>query len=91
VPASRRFCARRPSGPITPERIECSRTTYKQGSDPTLVRLQDDTIFEVNKQKMLKEVVGELVSVTGETKVKDGKIIHAWFLSGPKVFQAFTS
>ena len=39
-----------------------------------MVRLQDDTIFEVNKQKMLKEVVGELVSVTGETKVKDGKI-----------------
>jgi len=67
-------CAHVMLGPITPERIECSRTTYKQGSDPTLVRLQDDTIFEVNKQKMLKEVVGELVSVTGETKVKDGKI-----------------
>lgn len=67
-------CAHVMLGPITPERIECSRTTYKQGSDPTLVRLQDDTIFEVNKQKMLKEVVGELVSATGETKVKDGKI-----------------
>ena len=26
-------CAHVMLGPITPERIECSRTTYKQGSD----------------------------------------------------------
>ncbi|HYI97958.1 MAG TPA: BON domain-containing protein [Bryobacteraceae bacterium] len=68
------LCSRLMVGPISPERIECSRSTYKAGSEPVLVRLQDNTIFEVNKQKMLKEVVGELVEATGETNVKDGRI-----------------
>ncbi|HTF62139.1 MAG TPA: BON domain-containing protein [Edaphobacter sp.] len=68
------LCAHLMLGPISPERIECSRTTYKQGSEPLLVRLQDSTLFEVNKQKMLKEVIGELVEVTGETNENDGRI-----------------
>ena len=66
------LCAHLMLGPISPERIECSRTTYKKGSEPVLVRLQDNQVFEVNKQKMLKEVVGDLVQASGELKEKDG-------------------
>ena len=68
------LCAHLMLGPISPERIECSRTTHKKGSEPVLVRLEDNQVFEVNKQKMLKEVVGELVQASGETNVKDGRI-----------------
>ena len=68
------LCAHLMLGPISPERIECSRTTHKKGSEPVLVRLQDNQIFQVNKQKMLKEVVGELVEATGEANAKDGRI-----------------
>ena len=68
------LCSHLMVGPISPERIECSRSTHKAGSEAVLVRLQDNTVFEVNKQKMLKEVVGELVQATGETNVKDGRI-----------------
>jgi hyperosmotically inducible protein len=68
------LCAHLMLGPVSPERIECSRSTHKQGSDPVLVRLEDNWVFEVNKQKMLKEVVGELVEATGEMNENDGKI-----------------
>ena len=37
-----------------------------------MVRLNDNTVFSVNKEKMLKEHVGKLVEVTGEAKVKSG-------------------
>lgn len=67
-------CAHLMLGPISPERVECSRSTHKQGSAPLLVRLQDNTLFEVNKQKMLKELVGDLVDATGEVNEKDGRI-----------------
>jgi osmotically-inducible protein OsmY len=67
-------CAHLMLGPITPERIDCSRTTYKQGSGPLLMRLDDSMLFNVNKEKMLKEIVGELVEATGETNEKDGRI-----------------
>jgi osmotically-inducible protein OsmY len=65
-------CARLMLGPITTARIECSQKTYKDGSNPVLVRLSDNTIFDVNKQKMVKDHVGKLVSVTGEAKTKNG-------------------
>jgi osmotically-inducible protein OsmY len=68
------LCAHLMLGPISPERIECSRTTHKKGSEPVLVRLQDNQVFEVNKQKMLKEVVGELVEAVGESNVKNGTV-----------------
>ena len=68
------LCAHLMLGPISPERVECSRSTYKEGSNPVLVRLQDNLVFEVNKEKMFREVVGELVAATGETKEKDGRI-----------------
>jgi len=61
-------------GPISPERIECSQSTYKQGAAPQLVRLTDNLVFEVNKTKMLKEYVGKFVDATGEPKEKDGRI-----------------
>jgi osmotically-inducible protein OsmY len=61
-------------GAISPERIECSQSTYKQGDLPALVRLSDNFVFEVNKTKMLKEHVGGFVEATGEPKEKDGRI-----------------
>jgi hyperosmotically inducible protein len=68
------LCARLMLGAISPERIQCSQSTYKQGALPALVRLSDNLVFEVNKAKMLKELVGELVEATGEPKEKDGRI-----------------
>jgi len=68
------ICSRLMLGPISPERVECSQTTYKQGAAPQIVRLTDNLIFEVNKTKMLKEHVGKFVEVTGEPKEKDGRI-----------------
>lgn len=68
------ICAHLMLGPITPQRIECSRTTHKQGSEIELVRLQDNMVLDVNKDKMLKEVVGEVVEATGEMNEKDGRI-----------------
>jgi osmotically-inducible protein OsmY len=68
------LCAHLMLGPISPERIECSRSTNKKGSEAVLVRLSNNQVFEVNKPKMLKEVVGDVVEAAGETNVKDGKI-----------------
>jgi osmotically-inducible protein OsmY len=66
------LCARLMLGPITQSRIDCSQKTYKEGSNSVLVRLNDNTVFSVNKEKLLKEYVGQLASVTGEAKVKSG-------------------
>lgn len=60
-------------GPITEERKNCSKSTFKDGSDPVLVQLVNNTVFEVNKPKMLKDLVGQLAEATGEAKVKDGQ------------------
>jgi hyperosmotically inducible protein len=68
------LCARLMLGPVTPSRIECSQKTYKEGSNPVLVRLLDNTIFDVNKQKMVKDHVGKLAEVSGEANVKSGTI-----------------
>jgi len=68
------LCARLMLGPITSSRIECSQKTHKEGSNPVLVRLLDNTVFDVNKQKMVKDHVGKLAEVTGEAKVKSGTI-----------------
>jgi hypothetical protein len=59
-------------GPITSARIECSQKTHKEGSNPVLIRLQDDTVFDVNKEKMVKDHVGKFAQVTGEAKSKSG-------------------
>jgi osmotically-inducible protein OsmY len=59
-------------GPITSSRVECSQKTNKEGSNPVLVRLKDNTAFDVNKQKMVKDYVGKFAEVTGEAKLKSG-------------------
>jgi hypothetical protein len=59
-------------GPITAARISCSQQTHKDGALPVLVRLKDNTVFDVNKPKMLKEHVGKVASVTGEAKATSG-------------------
>ena len=68
------LCARLMIGRLTEKRIDCSKETYKEGSNAVLVRLKDNAVLEVNKQKMVKKLVGQLVKVTGETKEKDGKV-----------------
>ena len=66
------LCARLMLGPITSSRVECSQKTHKEGSNPVLVRLNDNTVFDVNKPKMVKDYVGKFAEVTGELKLKSG-------------------
>jgi osmotically-inducible protein OsmY len=68
------LCARLMLGPITSERIACSQKTQKEGAIPALIRLQDNTVFNVNKEKMVKDLVGKFAEVTGEAKLKSGTI-----------------
>lgn len=68
------LCARLMLGPITQARIECSQTTHKEGSEPLLVRLSNNMVLNVNKDKMINKLVGQLVEVSGELKVKDGQV-----------------
>src|SRR5215510_7543219 len=73
------LCARLMLGPITTSRVDCSVKTYKDGSDPVLVRLDDNTVFSVNKEKMIKSHVGSFGEATGELKVKSGTMKLASF------------
>jgi hyperosmotically inducible periplasmic protein len=66
------LCARLMLGPITTERVQCSQSTAKDGSLPVLVRLQNNMVFSVNKEKMIKPLVGQLAQVSGKVKPKDG-------------------
>jgi BON domain len=68
------ICARLMLGPINASRVECSQQTYKDGSNPVLVNLNNNALFGVNKQKMIDKLVGTLAEVSGEVKVKDGWI-----------------
>ncbi|HZS54466.1 MAG TPA: BON domain-containing protein [Bryobacteraceae bacterium] len=67
-------CARLMLGPITPQRIECSQKTYKDGSEPVLIRLSNNMILEVNKEKMINKLVGKLVNASGELRVNNGEM-----------------
>ncbi len=67
-------CARLMIGPITPSRIECSQSTGKEQADPVLVRLNNNMIFAVNKQKMLQPLVGQLAEASGEITAKAGSM-----------------
>jgi hyperosmotically inducible protein len=62
------LCARLMLGPINSARVECSQKTHKEGAEPVLIRLSDDTVLNVNKDKMIKNYVGGFAQVTGETK-----------------------
>lgn len=68
------ICARLMLGPISTERVSCSQKTHKEGSNPVVVRLTDNTVLEVNKQKMVKDYVGKFAEVTGELKLKSGEL-----------------
>jgi hyperosmotically inducible protein len=63
------LCARLMLGPINSARVDCSQKTHKEGSEPVLVRLRDDTVLNVNKEKMIDKHVGMLAQVAGETKL----------------------
>ena len=66
------ICARLMLGPITPERKECSEKMGKDKNEPVLVRLSNNMVFAVNKQKMIEKMVGQLAEVSGDIKVKAG-------------------
>jgi len=68
------LCARLMLGPITPGRIECSQKTAKDRSELVLVRLRNNMVFSVNKSKMIAPLVGQLAEVTGDIKVKAGRM-----------------
>jgi len=68
------LCARLMLGPITASRVECSQKTYKEGAEAVLVRLSNEMVLSVNKDKMINKLVGQLVDVTGQLKVNDGEI-----------------
>jgi hyperosmotically inducible protein len=68
------LCARLMLGPISSARMECSQNTFKQGADPVLVRLKDNTVLGVNKTKLIKNLVSQLAEVSGEVKIKDGNM-----------------
>jgi hypothetical protein len=67
-------CARLMLGPLTNTRVECSKSTFKDGSLPVLVRLTNNMVFAPNKEKMLRTLVGQLAEVSGEAKPKNGTI-----------------
>lgn len=66
------LCARLMLGPITPQRVECSQSTVKEGSNPVLVRLQNNLVVTVNKEKTIRPLAGQLAEVSGELQVKNG-------------------
>jgi hyperosmotically inducible periplasmic protein len=68
------LCARLMLGPITPGRIECSQQTAKDRSELVLVRLRNNMVLSVNKSKMIEPMVGQVAEVTGDLKVKAGRI-----------------
>ena len=65
-------CARLMLGPITPSRVSCSQQTGKDKPETVLVRLSNNMVFAVNKQKMIEPLVGQFAEVSGSIKVKNG-------------------
>ena len=68
------LCAHLMLGPITTARVECSQKTHKDGSNPVVVRLRDNLVLDPNKQKPFNPLVGKFAVVSGEVKLKDGKL-----------------
>ncbi|HEV8412091.1 MAG TPA: BON domain-containing protein [Bryobacteraceae bacterium] len=68
------LCARLMLGPITASRIECSRSTVKDGSEPVVVHLHNNLVLAVNKQKMIRPLAGQLVEASGEIKANNGTV-----------------
>jgi hyperosmotically inducible periplasmic protein len=70
--ADSNICARLMLGPINESRVSCSQSTAKAGANPVLIRLQNNLVLDVNKQKMIDKLVGQFLQATGEVKVKNG-------------------
>ncbi len=68
------LCARLMLGPITADRIACSQSTVKDGSEPVVVHLHNNLVLTVNKQNMIRPLAGQLVEVSGEIKAKNGTV-----------------
>ena len=68
------LCAHLMLGPITTARVECSQKTHKDGSNSVVVRLRDNLVLDPNKQKPFDPLVGKFAQVSGEVKLKDGKL-----------------
>jgi len=68
------LCARLMLGPITSERVQCSQSTFKEGSQPVLVRLRNNMVLTVNKEKMIGPLIGQLAEVSGKVKPNDGTV-----------------
>ena len=68
------LCARLMLGPITSERVQCSQSTFKEGSQPVLVRLHNNMVLTVNKEKMIGPLIGQLAEVSGKVKPNDGTV-----------------
>ena len=58
-------------GPVTQTRLQCSKDTNKQGSNAVLVRLTDNWVFQVNKEKMLNKLIGKTANASGEVNYGD--------------------
>jgi hyperosmotically inducible protein len=80
-------CARLMLGPITTSRVQCSQSTFKDGSEPVLVRLTNNMVLVPNKEKMIRPLVGQLAEISGEVKVKNGtvKLQSAELLTAEKI------
>jgi osmotically-inducible protein OsmY len=68
------LCARLMLGPITSERVSCSQSTYKDGAGLVLVRLSNNMVLDVNKEKMINKLAGQLVNASGELNVKNASL-----------------
>ena len=68
------ICARLMLGPVTDARVKCSQQTFKDGSNPVLVRLKDNIVLTPNKEKLLKPHVGKYAEVSGDAKLQNGTI-----------------
>lgn len=51
---------------------EVQREHGQRGIDPVLIRLQNNMVLDVNKQKMIKDQVGKFILATGDVMAKDG-------------------
>ncbi len=68
------LCARVMLGPITSARVECSQSTAKDGAEPVLVHLRNNLVLSVNKQKLIRPLVGQLTEASGEIKANNGTV-----------------
>ena len=68
------LCATLMLGPVTDERRACSGDTFKKGSNPVVVRADDNWVFQVKNQKTVKKEIGNFAQVTGRVKEKAGTI-----------------